>query len=115
MYNCLQQIHVYECEAIYCQEAVASVALVGSCPTSEIEWDTAARRKNCSSVSSYQNCSTVEKFQYHCVINGYRNETLQGSLRTFKNNFRCVNYILFLHLFISIVQNMLIFPEHEIL
>lgn len=77
MYNCLQQIHVYECEAIYCQEAVASVALVGSCPTSEIEWDTAARRKNCSSVSSYQNCSTVEKFQYHCVINGYRNETLE--------------------------------------
>lgn len=70
------QVHVYKSEARYCQEAVASVALVGSCPTSEIEWDAAARRKNCSSVSSYQNCSTVEKFQYHCVINSYRNETL---------------------------------------
>lgn len=64
-------------KARYCQEAVASVALVGSCPTSKIEWDTAARKKNCSRISSQQKCAPVEKFKFHCVINGYRNETLE--------------------------------------
>lgn len=75
MYNPLQQ--VYESEARYCRDAVASAALVTSCPASQIEWDTAARKKNCSRIASHQNCTTVEKFQYHCVINGYRNETLE--------------------------------------
>eukprot|EP00105_Crassostrea_gigas_P033802 XP_019917950.1 PREDICTED: uncharacterized protein LOC105348391 [Crassostrea gigas] len=73
----LLQIQVYESEGRYCRDAVASAALVASCPTSKTEWDTAARRKNCSRIASYQNCSTEEKFQYHCVINGFRNETLE--------------------------------------
>lgn len=77
MYNSLQQVHVYKSKAQYCQEAVASAALVTSCPTSQIEWDTAARKKNCSRIASQQNCAPVEKFRYHCVINGYRNETLE--------------------------------------
>lgn len=71
------QVHLYKSENIYCQEAVASVALVTSCPTSKIEWDTAARKKNCSRIASQQKCAPVEKFQYHCVINGYSNETLE--------------------------------------
>nr|XP_034322260.1 uncharacterized protein LOC105328165 isoform X2 [Crassostrea gigas] len=61
----------------YCQEAVNSAESVSSCPTSNKEWENAARKKNCSKIASQQNCSTVEKFQYHCVINGYRNETLE--------------------------------------
>lgn len=64
-------------ENIYCQEAVDSVEIVKSCPTSKTEWDNAARRKNCSGIALHQDCSPVEKFQYHCVINGYRNETLE--------------------------------------
>lgn len=52
---------------------------VGSCPTSKTDWDNAARKKNCSGVhvTSKQNCSIADKFVYHCVINGYRNETLE--------------------------------------
>lgn len=61
----------------YCQEAVDSVVIVDSCPTSKTEWDDAARRKNCSSIASKQNCGPVDQFVYHCVINGYRNETLE--------------------------------------
>lgn len=61
----------------YCQEAVDSVAIVDFCPTSKTEWDAAARRKNCSKIASTQNCSPADKFVYHCVINGYRNETLE--------------------------------------
>lgn len=48
-----------------------------SCPTSKIEWDIAARKKNCSRIASQQNCAPVEKFKFHCVINGYKNETLE--------------------------------------
>lgn len=61
----------------YCREAVNSVEIVKSCPSSKAEWDDAARRKDCSRLPSKQNCTTAEKFQYHCVINGYRNVTLE--------------------------------------
>lgn len=65
------------CRGRYCQEAVNSVQIVESCPTSKTEWDAAARKKNCSRIALQQDCSPVEQFQYHCVINGYRNETLE--------------------------------------
>lgn len=68
---------MYTSEAGYCKEAVASVALVTSCPTSKSEWDIAAHMKNCSEIASQQNCAPVDMFSYHCVINGYRNETLE--------------------------------------
>lgn len=61
----------------YCQEAVNNAESVRSCPTSEEEWEIAARNKNCSKIALQQNCSSAEKFQYHCVLNGYRNETLE--------------------------------------
>ncbi|XP_052710893.1 uncharacterized protein LOC128185306, partial [Crassostrea angulata] len=70
-------IEVCKSDNNYCQEAVNSVTVVKYCPTSITEWGVAARRKNCSSIASKQNCSPSEKFQYHCVINGYRNETLE--------------------------------------
>lgn len=71
-------LQVQRCgSATYCQEAVDSVKTVQSCPTSKTEWDAAARRKNCSSIASKQSCSLVDKFVYHCVINGYRNVTLE--------------------------------------
>lgn len=65
------------CRGRYCQEAVNSVQIVESCPASNTEWDAAARKKNCSRIALQQDCSPVEQFQYHCVINGYRNETLE--------------------------------------
>lgn len=64
-------------ESRYCQEAVDSVTIVDSCPTSKVEWDDAARRKDCGRIASKQNCTAAEKFRYHCVINGYRNLTVE--------------------------------------
>lgn len=61
----------------YCLEAVHSVKYVTSCPISKSEWDAAAKKKNCSRMALHQNCSTVEKFQYHCVINEYRNKMVE--------------------------------------
>lgn len=73
----LLQIQIYKSEARFCPEAIASVNYVVSCPTSKQEWDTAATKKNCSRLASHQNCSSVEQFKFHCVINGFRNETLE--------------------------------------
>lgn len=70
-------LYVQQSESRYCQEAVDSAKSVTSCPTSKAEWDDAARRKNCSSIASTQTCSDAEHFQYHCVINEFRNESLE--------------------------------------
>lgn len=77
MYKFLCLIDMQLCRGRYCQEAVNSVKIVDSCPTSKTEWDAAARKKNCSRIALQQDCSLIEKFQYHCVINGYRNETME--------------------------------------
>lgn len=46
-----------------------------SCPTTIKERDRAANIKNCSKLATQQNCSNV--LDYHCVINGFGNETLE--------------------------------------
>lgn len=73
----LLQIQLSKGEIRYCPEAVASVEIVSSCPDSKEAWDIAARRKNCSGIAVQQKCATVENFKYHCVINGFRNNTLE--------------------------------------
>lgn len=69
---------LFTSQNIYCEEAVKSVKIVTSCPTSKTEWDIAAFRKNCSGIASRQICvKKNEKFQYHCVINGMRNKLVE--------------------------------------
>lgn len=65
-------------ESKICQEAiVSSVKSVPKCPTLKENWDIAAKKKNCFEVASRKQCSTAEKYKYHCVINSYRNETME--------------------------------------
>lgn len=47
------------------------------CPTTKQEWETAAIRKNCNNTAAEQSCSDAKKFVYHCVINGFQDETLE--------------------------------------
>lgn len=61
----------------YCKEAVDSVESVTSCPTSKSELESAANKKNCQLTAAQQKCSEPETFLYHCVINGYGNETIE--------------------------------------
>lgn len=61
----------------YCEEAVESVERVSYCPRTKKEWDTAATRKDCSRLAGRQACTYPENFRYHCVISGYRTETLE--------------------------------------
>lgn len=48
-----------------------------SCPTNYQEWETAAKLKNCETTAAQQICAKAEIFVYHCVINGFENETLE--------------------------------------
>lgn len=73
----MMEVEVCTSQNRYCQEAVASVTVVDSCPTSKTEWDVAARKKDCGRMASNQTCTTVEKYQYHCVVNGLRSELLE--------------------------------------
>lgn len=50
---------------------------VSYCPRTKKEWDTAATRKDCSRLAGRQACTDANNFRYHCVINGYQNETLE--------------------------------------
>eukprot|EP00105_Crassostrea_gigas_P024314 XP_011444531.1 PREDICTED: uncharacterized protein LOC105340279 [Crassostrea gigas] len=61
----------------YCPEAVKSVVKVESCPTNNQEYENAANFKNCKLTASQQKCSDADKFVYHCVIDGFENETLE--------------------------------------
>lgn len=71
------QIQVCGSANLYCPEAVKSVKVVSSCPTSKEKWDKAAIEKNCTNDAAQQNCTSANLFLYHCVINGYGNETLE--------------------------------------
>lgn len=70
-------IKVCKSANVYCSEALKSVKVVASCPTSKEEWDKAAIKKNCRNDAAQQNCTSANLFLYHCVINGYGNETLE--------------------------------------
>lgn len=50
---------------------------VESCPINYQEWETAAKLKNCQITAAQQKCSEAEKLVYHCVIDGFENETLE--------------------------------------
>lgn len=73
----LLQTQLLKSQNMYCQEAVDSVKIVTSCPTSKTEWDAAAKRKNCNIIAQHQNCVSGQKFKYHCVINGLRNKLIE--------------------------------------
>lgn len=57
-----------------------TVRYVEQCPTDSMSWKIAAEKMNCESVE--QRCSDSfntgrHQFQYHCVINAWRNATLE--------------------------------------
>lgn len=75
------QIHVARGADEDCMDAIYNTEVVESCPTSKVEWDIAARRKNCSKLAAEaerKNCTMNEKQpEYHCLINALRNKLLE--------------------------------------
>uniref|UniRef100_A0A8W8NZU8 Uncharacterized protein n=1 Tax=Magallana gigas TaxID=29159 RepID=A0A8W8NZU8_MAGGI len=75
------QIHLPRVANEDCMDAVYNAEVVESCPTSKVEWDIAARRKNCSKLAAEakrKNCTMNENQpEYHCLINALRNKLLE--------------------------------------
>lgn len=55
-----------------CKESLSTAEKVTSCPKTAKEWNKAAERKGCKHITNA--CSS---FEYHCVINVWRNETFE--------------------------------------
>lgn len=50
--------------------------IVDDCPANEEKWKEASARKKCAAYASQ--CDEPERLVYHCVINTYVNQTLEG-------------------------------------
>lgn len=55
-----------------CNESKATAKIVQSCPKTAREWNEAAKKKGCRNIT--HSCTS---FEYHCVINAWRNETIE--------------------------------------
>lgn len=63
-----------------CEYSLQTVNHVRNCPTDAVSWNKAAERMDCQSIE--HNCSSGLNsqryvFQYHCVVNGWLNSTLE--------------------------------------
>lgn len=71
----IQQVSTYT----QCEYSLLKVNYVSQCPTDAVSWNKAAERMDCQSIK--QNCSGLNPqqhvFQYHCVVNGWMNATLE--------------------------------------
>eukprot|EP00105_Crassostrea_gigas_P044115 XP_019928263.1 PREDICTED: uncharacterized protein LOC109620391 [Crassostrea gigas] len=64
----------------FCEQSAMTVRYVEECPTDFRSWEIAAKKMNCESIE--ERCSDSfntrrHQFQYHCVINAWRNVTLE--------------------------------------
>ncbi|XP_052709506.1 uncharacterized protein LOC128184182 [Crassostrea angulata] len=64
----------------FCEQSAMTVRYVEECPTHFRSWEIAAKKMNCESIE--ERCSDSfntrrHQFQYHCVINAWRNATLE--------------------------------------
>ncbi|XP_052704483.1 uncharacterized protein LOC128180414 isoform X2 [Crassostrea angulata] len=57
-----------------CLKSAETVQVVKNCPENQREWEEAAQRKNCLVIQKYDSCSKVV---YHCLVNEFRNETIE--------------------------------------
>lgn len=85
-----------------CEISLLTVNYVNKCPTDAESWQVAGRRMNCEGIK--QDClqgiradSHQFVFQYHCVINVWRNATLEVCAfnRTILGNYFHNKYTLF--------------------
>ncbi|XP_061196768.1 uncharacterized protein LOC133205042 [Saccostrea echinata] len=75
-----------------CPASIPTISYVSYCPRSQAEWEKAAQRKNCESIAVIQNCTTRSKFQYHCLMNQWKNATLEVCAPIFYLQGYCAEY-----------------------
>ncbi|XP_062604833.1 uncharacterized protein LOC134266628 [Saccostrea cucullata] len=75
-----------------CPVSVPTISYVSYCPKSQEEWENAAERKNCESIAVIQNCTDRSRFQYHCLMNHWKNATLEVCTPIFYLQGYCAEY-----------------------
>ncbi|XP_056014120.1 uncharacterized protein LOC125645871 isoform X2 [Ostrea edulis] len=79
-------------EVLSCRASTATISYVSSCPKNKEELEKASRLKNCESIAVIQNCTAPVKFQYHCLMNHWRNATLEVCAPIFYLQGYCAEY-----------------------
>ncbi|XP_056014187.1 uncharacterized protein LOC125677708 isoform X2 [Ostrea edulis] len=79
-------------EVLSCRASTATISYVSSCPKNKEEWGKASRLKNCESIAVIQNCTAPVHFQYHCLMNHWRNATLEVCAPIFYIQGYCAEY-----------------------
>ncbi|XP_056014032.1 serine-rich adhesin for platelets-like isoform X3 [Ostrea edulis] len=75
-----------------CRASTATISYVSSCPKNKEEWEKASRLKNCESIAVIQNCTAPVNFKYHCLMNHWRNTTLEVCAPIFYIQGYCAEY-----------------------
>ncbi|XP_062595045.1 uncharacterized protein LOC134256412 isoform X2 [Saccostrea cucullata] len=83
-----------QCKNASCIKSSDTVKIVDSCPSNKKERDVLATIKNCSGLALEQNCTanSSREFHYHCVINTFRNESIEVCARPIKSNGFCLEF-----------------------
>nr|XP_022342591.1 proteoglycan 4-like isoform X2 [Crassostrea virginica] len=111
-------VHIQFCYSSYsCPKSTPTISYVKSCPKNKSEWDSAANRKQCNSIADDLKCATpTSNFKYHCLLNRWRNATLEVCTSVFHLQGYCAVYDTQLH---RVAENYetnfecLKFPEDE--
>ena len=56
---------------------MSTLEYVLSCPRTIEEIQKAAQRKQCHDIAKTQSCTEPENFKYHCVLNSFKNATVE--------------------------------------
>lgn len=76
-----------------CPESISTVSIVPRCPSSAVEWSSAARRKSCNNIGKVQTCTTnSDDFTYHCVLNKEATKLLEVCAPVHFMNGYCARY-----------------------
>ncbi|XP_062609420.1 uncharacterized protein LOC134271191 [Saccostrea cucullata] len=79
-----------------CTISTATVQYVSACPKDELTWKKAAKTKDCESLANFavsKGCvNNPSDFVYHCVINHWRNATLEVCAPTRYMQSFCVDF-----------------------
>ena len=60
-----------------CLESVSTLSYVPSCPDNEEDLSKAIHKKQCKHLANVQSCTKPEDFRYHCILNSWRNATVE--------------------------------------
>lgn len=88
--------------------SLPTIQTVSSCPKNEAELSRAIQRKHCEHLAILQRCTPPENFKYHCVLNTWKNETVEVCAQVISSQglLRCTNKICF---FLIVCDHVLLF------